>query len=190
MPFFARCCSCRLYSRFTEQESRVPSTRPIAIAAVLAAVCALGWYWRTYAWLPEGASTVSLLHAADTFDQCSREVPFTRGPYWVPTASQIRAIEPMLPALTGQARPRYDPGTPFARQYIGFTRAGKRLVYLNVVVHHWQLDEHRWIEHVQRFVDRVLPERPNMLCDGGVLAWGVVYDPATGLFEQLTFNGQ
>ena len=143
----------------------------------------MGWLALPYVWLPKGASTISLWWAADTFQQCSRETPETNGIYWLPTASEIENLERRL-LLTLDLRNKNgqlvrSTSQQFHRQYIGFTRNGKRLIYANFS----PIDEiepwHKW----------PVFERPVVVCDGGVGFWGVVYDPKTGRFEEPQFNG-
>lgn len=162
------------------------------VSAVLIAFGVAGlWYGWTYAWLPRGASGISLVHAAETFKQCSRPTPEGAAGFWLPTASQIRAIEPAIPALGRMAPPNLPlPGSAirFTRQYIGFTRNQEKLIYVNVVVDDWAVDEHSVEQHLEHAVKAMLPERPVMLCDGGAFAWGVVYHPARNSFEAPVFN--
>ena len=178
------------------------SARHLSGAAVLAFGAALAWYGWTYRFLPEGASTVSLLHAADVFRQCSRHAPKPDGAYWVPTASQIRAIELSLPVIARKIPKRnVDERAEqyhYLHQYIGYTLKGKRLIYVNVVPDDWRYAiehlapqgyEHRPSEVVQHVIETVLPEQAMGTCDGGTMFWGVVYDPANGAFQQLEWNG-
>ena len=170
------------------------------------ALPAAAWLACTDVWLPPGASTVSLWHADEMFNQCSREAPKPDGAYWIPTSAQIRAIEPALPALARRVPQDYRnlPALtdPTLRQYTGFTLKGQRLIYVNFGPDDWRFTEllhererrdgpaHRWPEVKERLLEKILPERPLNMCDGGAFFWGVVYNPATRTFAVPQFNGR
>ena len=178
-----------------------PARRRIAMAGIVLGAC-LAWYGWTYRFLPAGASTASLLHAAAVFDQCSRRAPKPDGPYWIPTAAQIRAIEPSLPAI-GRMVPKHHFNVPkdeyrYLHQYMGFTLHGKRLIYVNVAPDDWRYEteynaregrKRPLSEELKHLVEGILPERALGTCDGGAFFWGVVVDPATGRFQHPEFNG-
>jgi hypothetical protein len=167
--------------------------RPVLRNTVIVCGAAALLYGAMYGWLPRGASGISLMHAAEAFRQCSREAPQAIDGFWMPTASQIRAIDPAIPALGRQAPATYPlPGSDilFTRQYIGFTRNQEKLIYVNVVVDDWSVDDHSAEDHLVHAFEAMLPERPLMLCDGGAFAWGVVYDPVRQRFEAPVFNGR
>jgi hypothetical protein len=143
----------------------------------------MGWLALPYVWLPKGASTISLWWAGDTFQQCSREAPETNGMYWLPTATDIENLERRL-LLTLDLRNKNGQLGPsasqkFRRQYIGFTRNGKRLIYANF----------SRIDESEPWPKWPVLERPVVMCDGGASFWGIVYDPKTGRFEEPQFNG-
>jgi hypothetical protein len=145
-------------------------------------MCA-GWLALPYIWLPKGTSTISLLWAADTFHQCSRDTPKTDGGYWLPTASDITELELDLPSML-ELRDNHRQKVPprfqqFQRQYIGFTRDGQRLIYANFAS----------IFEDEPWKSWSLLERPVVVCDGGSSFWGVVYDPKKRQFEEPQFNG-
>lgn len=148
-------------------------------------VVSLGAVWVAlpYIWLPKGTSSISLWWAADALNQCSRDAPKTDGKYWLPTASEITAFEVELP-LTLELRERNGQRVPprfqqFRRQYIGFTRNGRRFIYGNFSAIYDDEPWKRW-----EFL-----ERPVVVCDGGTNFWSVVYDPKRKLFEEPQFNG-
>lgn len=138
-----------------------------------------------YAWLPAGVSTISLWHAAEMFEQCSRQVPHSDAKYWLPTAAEIALLESKLwPLLElrhqrGLSVPRRF--EPYRRQYIGFTRKGERLIYGNFSVVQGMEAEAPW-----RWFS--LLERPRTACDGGNAFWGIVYKTRSGDFEEPQFN--
>ena len=63
---------------------------------------------------------------------------------------------------------------PYLRQYAGFERAGRRVIYVNAVAD-W--DEAKWRTQV---VD---------ICDGGELAFGAVFDSTKRRFDWFQTNG-
>jgi hypothetical protein len=103
--------------------------------------------------------------------QCSRSAPRAEGA-WQPTAADIVKLEPGLAnALTGA---QVQAGA-YYRQYGGLIVGGRHIIYVNgarnAVVHaDWRT-------------------AAISICDGGALAFGVEYDPATGAFANFTFNG-
>lgn len=60
------------------------------------------------------------------------------------------------------------------RQYLGVIVGGRRLIYVNAFC---GIDVSGWRSN---FV---------VICDGGVSVWGVLYDPASGAFFELSTNG-
>lgn len=195
----------------SKQQQRMPEAiiirrlrqRP---AKVLATVVAAGaaWYGATYCFLPEGASTISLLYAEQAFKQCSRDAPIPDGSFWLPTGAQIRAIDATVGQLgrEGASAYRYPhtTGYPFLRQYVGFTRKGERLIYVTVTTDDWRYMErlyesgeaygrHSWRDMLVHYGERLLPEKPHIVCDGGAFNWGMVFNPRTGIFEAPKFNG-
>lgn len=162
------------------------------------------WLACTDVWLPQGASTVSLLHAAESFHQCSREAPIPDGSFWLPSGAQIRAIDAKVAQLgrEGASVYRYShtPGYPFMRQYIGFTRKGERLIYVTVTTDDWRYmsrlhdsgetgTNHTLSERRVHYRELLLPEKPQLICDGGTFTWGIVFNPQAGIFEPPVFNG-
>src|SRR4051794_14519261 len=70
------------------------------------------------------------------FAQCSRQAPSERGPFWSPSVAQIEELEGGLPAYLGEqghAKQASQLGS-YRRQYVGFERAGRKLVYLNALL--------------------------------------------------------
>jgi hypothetical protein len=103
--------------------------------------------------------------------QCSRETPRPEGA-WQPQPSDIARLETGLTSLLiGKS---LQPAA-YYRQYGGLVVNGRHVIYVNgarnAVVHgDW---------HTQAI----------SICDGGQLAFGVEYDPATGSFAHFAFNG-
>jgi hypothetical protein len=104
--------------------------------------------------------------------QCSRETPRAEG-VWQPAPSDIARLESGLTPLLVQHQ--VQPGA-YYRQYGGLIVGGRKIIYVNgarnAVVHgDWR-------------------STPISICDGGALAFGVEYDPATGAFAHFAFDGQ
>lgn len=123
---------------------------------------------------------------------------FVRGtePTWTPTVAQIREAEARLPEYLrrqGHAKAAADLGWHL-RQYAGFTRQGKRLVYLNAI-------DARVVDLVTCKSQQIFPRRIQCrpadywrheaveVFDGGDDFWHVEYDPGTRRFAGLQFNG-
>ena len=103
--------------------------------------------------------------------QCSRATPRAEGA-WLPTAADILKLEQGL-TQTLIAK-QVQPGA-YYRQYGGLIVGGRHIIYVNgvrnaVVRSDWRT-------------------APISICDGGALAFGVEYDPATGAFANFAFNG-
>ena len=103
--------------------------------------------------------------------QCSRSAPRAEG-VWLPAVTDIAKLEAGLGNVLVQAK--VQPGA-YYRQYGGLVVGGRRIIYVNgarnAIVHaDWR-------------------SVPISICDGGALAFGVEYDPATGRFANFTFNG-
>lgn len=184
------------------RKARKPGAPRLRAGLLLAFSAGLGWYGWTYCLLPEGASTVSLLYAADTFHQCSRETPQPDGAYWVPTAAQIRVIESSLPSELRKGPDKFQEGPHrqyyLLHQYLGFTLNGRRFVYVNGGPDDWRIENviladegttHSLKEKAARLAELILPKKPFRRCDGGAYYWGVVYDPVTAKFQALKING-
>lgn len=141
---------------------------------------------------------ISAEEAPHVFAQCSRLAPREKdGPFWAPSVAQIEELERGLPAYLrkqGHAKHAAELGT-YLRQYVGFVRAGRKLIYLNAFSAE--------MEETLTRVCREMPERSGKprcspdawrreamyVCDGGDSLWGLEYDPASKTFDHLDFNG-
>ncbi|MCF7750096.1 hypothetical protein KQ945_05020 [Bacillus subtilis subsp. subtilis] len=152
---------------------------PLALAA-LAAAC-------TPANIRPGASVPTTVRtgqswvvtrpviAAQVLDTCSRSSPGREAGavtgYWAPSRQQVEQLEARLPSLEAQVRNAAD----FDRQYVGIEMGGRQVIYLNA----FPAGDHD-----------VDPARTAIrACDGGAQFWGAVFDPATGSFSDVQFNG-
>ncbi|MES2017840.1 MAG: hypothetical protein V4484_15225 [Pseudomonadota bacterium] len=147
------------------------------------------WMAWTYAFLPKHASTTSLWHAAEAFEQCTREAP-PADSYWIPTRVQVREAEAALllmfaerkrlrltmPAESGAEQPfRYH------HQYSGFARNGEHMIYLNAFPV-YDNDEINYRPFA-------LLETIECVADGGRYFWSAVYHVRLKAFEAPQFNG-
>ena len=113
--------------------------------------------------------------ARPLFKQCSRSSPAADG-FWNPGARDVAPLEASFTSFwRAQKRPARTP--PLARcyrQYAGFTRGGRRMIYLNAL---GTCDDLQW------------KSRAVVVCDGGSSFFGAVYDVASRRWSTLSFNG-
>lgn len=114
--------------------------------------------------------------AAQVLDTCSRSSPGREAGavtgYWAPSRQQVEQLEAQLPRLEAQVPNAAD----FDRQYVGIEMGGRQVIYLNAF-------------HLPDDAD-IDPSRDAIrVCDGGAQFWGAVFDPATGTFSDVQFNG-
>ncbi|WP_303638704.1 MULTISPECIES: hypothetical protein [Stenotrophomonas] len=116
------------------------------------------------------------LIAAQVLDTCSRPSPGREAGrvsgYWAPSRQQIDQLEARLPALEAQVPQVLD----FDRQYVGIELDGRQVIYINA----FHLPEGAALRPAREAV---------RVCDGGARFWGAVFDPASGSFSELQFNG-
>lgn len=116
------------------------------------------------------------LVVAQVLDTCSRPSPSqTPGRvtgYWAPSRQQIEQLESRLPTLEAQV-PNV---TDFDRQYVGIEVEGRKLIYLNA----FHLPDHGDMDPAREAI---------RVCDGGNQFWGALFDPTSGEFSELQFNG-
>lgn len=115
--------------------------------------------------------------------QCSRESPMAIQSAWTPTAAVLEKMELQLAAITRLESKiccgvggKIDDVNAYYRQYAGLVIEGRRLIYINAFVRTANISDWRI--------------QPALICDGGQAYWGVLYDPATGEFFDLAFNGE
>ncbi len=114
--------------------------------------------------------------------QCSRVGAPAFEDTWQPGEEDIRAMERhfgklqrMRSKICCLSKARMDDINLYFRQYVGIVVQGRRLIYINA----FRADH----------VGRLTRYDPQITCDGGNNYWGVVYDPKTGRFFDLSFNG-
>jgi len=127
--------------------------------------------------LLEGDEAGVLIH------QCSRESPEAIKAVWTPTATVLEKMEARLTAINKLestaccgAGFRVDDVNAYYRQYAGLVIEDRKLIYINAFSRSAAgIDDWR--------------QQPVMICDGGRSFWGVLYDPVSGNFFDLAFNG-
>ena len=170
---------CSGADRYTASLTRGVMRHRTLFACVLLGI-ALSAFAQSYAlsFAAGGWSVPSADDAPAVLRQCSRPTPQGVSGFWQPSDATVETLElklaEHLEALTGtEAPPR---GVSYGREYVGFVRDGARLIYGN------------------SFPNRGTAatgelEAIVVVCDGGSSHWGIVYDPASGQFSELEFNG-
>ena len=128
---------------------------------------------------PPRAAILPPAEAAAVIKQCSRNSPREATSFWTPSAAEVAAIEERLPKLL-RASGRAIKLSGSYRQYVGVVWRGKKLIYVNA------------FPEVVLSLGRDTPDwrkKAVTVCDGGDVFWGVEYDPASGTFHRLKFNG-
>ena len=118
-------------------------------------------------------------HAKTILGQCSRNTPSYESE-WTPTKEQIEELEANLDKLNcimskeccGNGKIE-GKASDYTRQYVGIISNGKKLIYINALGTDL----------------KVSINLPAIVCDGGKSFWGAVFDPETGEFSHLAFNG-
>jgi hypothetical protein len=123
--------------------------------------------------------------------QCSRESLGVASGYWTPTTSDLSQLEARLPDYL-RAHPharRFDQWRnlgAYLRQYLGIERAGRRLIYVNVIGGPL-FSPARRVSH-RRAVERAWRSTVLVVCDGGPDFFGAEYDVAGQRFTRIDFN--
>lgn len=146
--------------------------------------------------IPTGEKSWTVLPVGETktvLSQCSRVAPRPGEPFWSPTPAQIEELEKRLPVYLRKQRRSEQAdqlSSRYLRQYVGITREGRKLIYLNA-----------FPKEVVDMYCRVGAKSDSgdcrnhwrvqgiFVCDGGDDFWGVEYDPASKEFSGLAFNG-
>ncbi|MFC1684731.1 hypothetical protein ACFL0R_04560 [Pseudomonadota bacterium] len=115
--------------------------------------------------------------------QCSRQLPGKLDGGWTPPESAIKELEKKMGALfemetnlcCGQGKIEHDM-QDYKYQYGGIIVNGEKQIYINAIhsskkVGNWQ-------------------KTAIVYCGGGKLLWGALFNPTTGVFSGLAFNGE
>ncbi len=133
--------------------------------------------------LEPNAYLLPVSETSSALAQCSRSVPKSTGT-WSPTLQDMALAERDLDKI-GRLRANCcvrgarirDPRN-FIRQYVGIVLGSRKVLYINAFP----------IELPSRGLEQ-LGQKAMVACDGGPGYWGVVYDPQTRRFEDLSVNG-
>ena len=112
---------------------------------------------------------------------CSRPGPPSFDQTWNPSQAEVQALEERLCSLAGRrstlccmrGAELHDVNV-YLRQYIGIVVGDERFIYVNAF---------------SSGGDSGLTTGLVDHCDGGTGSWGAIYQPATGEFVDLAFNG-
>jgi hypothetical protein len=131
---------------------------------------------------PQWGTIFQPVQALQLAHQCSRAAPSPITAVWLPTPAQIAALEPRLSALLSSQLATYSKdrfsAADYYRQYGGLVVGGKQIIYVNGFNRRLLAsDGANWLT------------RAVLICDGGIIAFGVEYDPGTGSFSHFAFNG-
>ena len=123
------------------------------------------------------ATVLKGAEARALFDQCTREVPHNIGGFWDPSPEQIRQLEAdLVPFLRTQKLPEGSPPVQQSwRQYAGFERVGRKLIYVNGFPGPLYEGDY-WKREAEQ------------VCAGGPAYYGLVYDPGSRTFGEMRFN--
>ena len=112
-------------------------------------------------------------------DQCSRDVPRRADFEWTPSVEQIDRLEGLLgPYLLQSNQALPVPLKRYWRQYGGFGVGQDSLIYVSL--------------GASPDTASVRPNTivPEVVCDGGDYYFGIIFNPRTGEFSHLAFNGE
>lgn len=148
------------------------------------------------------AAVLPLAAAPRTLEACMRKIPRGIQGYWTPGEALVRDVERRLPPVLDAVLVRVARANDYEhtyttadyhRQYVGITRGGKRLVYVNGMASSFVKAWSRGAVNTEigAAADTATPawaRVPLDACDGGSGFFGVVYDPETGEFGRVEFN--
>lgn len=132
-------------------------------------------------WLSSQGVILTGSPARSLFSQCSRTDPSGVNGFWCPYPWTVSRLESNLVQFLSK---NPNIGNTFSRkdyyiQYSGFLRNGHYLIYANAFPNDLFGDN----PLMWRFTSQVV-------CDGGPGFFGFEFDPATGQFSHLEFNGE
>lgn len=142
---------------------------------------AMRWIAETREWICQGrpGCPVEEAHVAGDVG-----LPHGAESYWRPSRAEVRQFERQLSFALERARYegyRHDPPGAlweYTVQYIGYVRDGRRLIYAQGF-QCWNPDD----------CGEGAAERWFLVFDGGASVFGASFDPATGEFLGIGFNG-
>jgi|SRR5215213_4302047 len=121
---------------------------------------------------------------------CTRPFPEGLAGSWEPSKAEIERAERKLPGAMDaafarlQLEKRYHRAGRYYRQYGGFLRAGKRVLYINAFGRYTAENNDAWDSISQGWQERFIK-----VCDGGQIAFGAVYDLDKDEVDSFFFNG-
>ena len=161
------------------------STRQVGFGCAIVLSVVLGGCRNHSAW-----TVLNEQAALQLMNPCSREFPQeVVRPYWAPTAPELAVAEEKLSELVRQQAAflstdqRRNLPTGYYRQYVGLTRQGRRVIYLNAI----SRETADWEE--ARKIPPSWRDGAHNVCDGGLSSFGAVFDPAVRAFDWFQFNG-
>lgn len=153
---------------------------PIIIAFLLFAFAAEAQRQNSWTILPRQ-------EAEEMRQPCSRPFPDGLSGWWEPTKAEIERAEKKLPdaidaAFARLQRPEDRRRRPnhYYRQYAGFYRNGKRLIYVNAFTD-YPMEDRVGKEWRTKYV---------WMCDSGTSTFGAVYDLEKDAFDSFVFSGR
>ena len=121
---------------------------------------------------------------------CSRPFPPGLDGWWKPKSDDIeRADRKLTNAVDAafqrlEAKRREHRPDRYYRQYAGFLRDGKRVLYVNALGRQLSDGERWW-----KIESRGWRDEFHNICDGGTTTFGAVYDLGKDAFDSFMFNG-
>lgn len=121
--------------------------------------------------------------AAIVIHQCMREAPVAIQDTWVPDATVMQKLDERLPdilklesTLCCGAGGRVTHLDRYFLQYAGLVIEGRKLIYVNALP--------------AGSADKNWRNKTVLSCAANTDYWGVLYDPDSGHFSDLAFNGE
>jgi len=140
------------------------------------AVQAAGRAAESYRVLLEGDQAAIVIH------QCMREAPVAIQDTWVPDAAVVQKLDARLSdilklesTLCCGAGERVTHLDRYFLQYAGLVIEGRKLIYINALP--------------VAAADKDWRSKTVLSCAASADYWGVLYDPDSGQFSDLAFNG-
>lgn len=116
-------------------------------------------------------------------NQCSRSGVVGAISTWNPSASEIAVLETKLSTFLRITQPKtYARLSKCYFQFVGYNLKGRRIIYVN------SFDE-SMVQEPMSDPKKTWRNTGVSVCDGGPSFWGVEFDPLTGFFSNIDFNG-